>query len=74
MDEFIQVQQQTGAPGVTGWWGRVLPTLTPEQVESLDQAADSPDISHRTISIVLGRWGHKVSPGQVGHWRRNRER
>ena len=71
MDEFHQVQQESGRPGVSGWWADVLPRLTDEQTESLDAAARSRTISHRTISIVLGRWGFEVTPAQVGHWRRN---
>lgn len=71
MDEFLAVQQEAKGPGTGGWWDRVLPELSDEQVESLMGAARSRDISHRTISIVLGRWGFKVSPEMVGHWRRN---
>ena len=71
MDEFVQVQQQGKQPGSVGWWDRVLPELTAEQVEGLRSAARSPEISHRTISVVLGKWGFQVSPGSVGHWRRN---
>jgi hypothetical protein len=74
VDEFVAVQEETGTPGVAGWWDRVLPELSDEQRTSLLDAAGSPTISHRTISIVLGRWGHKVSPGMVGHWRRNHVR
>lgn len=70
MDEFLQVQSELGTPGVAGWWDRVLPELSEEQRQSLGQAAGNSSISHRTISIVLGRWGHRVTPAQVGHWRR----
>ena len=71
MDEFEQVQSQS-KPGTQGWWDRVLPNLTPEQAETLDRTAESRNISHRTISIVLGQWGFEVSAAQVGHWRRSR--
>ena len=67
----MAVQAEAKGPGTGGWWDRVLPELTEEQSGSLYQAAQNRDISHRTISIVLGRWGFKVSPEMVGHWRRN---
>lgn len=70
MDEFLQVQSEQRGPGTTGWWDRVIPTLTDEQRQSLEAAGRSRDISHRTISVVLERWGHRVSPAMVGHWRR----
>jgi hypothetical protein len=72
MNEFLEVQASYGNPGTSGWWERVLPELTPDQNQSLHEAAANPLISHRTISVVLNRWGFKVSPGQIGHWRRNR--
>jgi len=71
VDEFLAVQAGQKGPGTFGWWDRVIPELTGEQQASLEQAANNRDISHRTISIVLGRWGHKVTPAMVGHWRRN---
>lgn len=71
MDEFLEVQAQGQKPGTVGWWERVMPELTEEQVASLNRAAGNPAISHRTISIVLGNWGFEVSPAAVGHWRRN---
>jgi hypothetical protein len=74
VDEFLQVQQSGKQPGLTGWWDRVLPELSEEQVEALNGAALAPEISHRTISVVLGKWGFRVSPGAVGHWRRNHVR
>lgn len=70
VDEFVEVQAQAKKPGTDGWWDRVIPKLTEEQSESLRQAADNRDISHRTISVVLGRWGFEVTPAMVGHWRR----
>jgi hypothetical protein len=74
LDEFREVQAGKKGPGMTGWWDAVLPELSTDQVEGLLQAATEPSISHRTISIVLGRWGFEVSPGAVGHWRRNHVR
>jgi hypothetical protein len=74
VDEFLEVQAGKRGPGVAGWWDDVLPRLSDEQAASLKQAATEPSISHRTISIVLGRWGFEVSPGAVGHWRRNHVR
>ncbi|HEY7821948.1 MAG TPA: hypothetical protein VIG24_03900 [Acidimicrobiia bacterium] len=70
MDEFLEVQQTLKGPGTPGWWDDLFPKLTDEQAASLQQAAESKQISHRTISVVLSKWGHKVSPAQVGHWRR----
>lgn len=70
LEEFWEAQQGR-KPGTAGWWERVLPELSEEQVDSLNQAAGNPTISHRTISVVLGRWGFEVSPAAVGHWRRN---
>jgi hypothetical protein len=68
VDEFKQVQAGLGKPGTLGWWERL--ELPPEQAEALDAAGRDPSISHRAISIVLERWGVKVSAVQVGHWRR----
>ena len=70
VDEFLKVQAELKGPGTTGWWDEVIPALTDQQRESLMQAAESKAISHRAISIVLGKWGHAVKPGMVGHWRR----
>ena len=74
MDEFLEAQQEVSKPGTLGWWESVLPELDAERLGSLLEAARSPRISHRTISTVLGRWGYQVTPGQVGHWRRNNVR
>ena len=71
VDEFEQAQQESSKPGTVGWWDRVMQNLTAEQVESLNRAAGNPAITHRTISVVLGNWGHQVTPAMVGHWRRN---
>ena len=71
MDEFLQVQAAKKGPGVAGWWEQVLPALSEKQRDDLREAAVSRNISHRTISIVLGQWGFDVSPASVGHWRRN---
>lgn len=71
MDEFLAEQERQRGPGTAGWWVHAEQTLTAEQFEQLQQAADNPAISHRTISVVLERWGVKVTPGMVGHWRRN---
>jgi hypothetical protein len=71
LDEFVQVQGTVKPPGMLGWWETVIPELTDEQADALGQAGRDRSISHRTISIVLDRWGHRVSPAQVGHWRRN---
>lgn len=70
VDEFVEAQSSLKGPGTAGWWDRVLPELTAEQSESLHAAAADRNISHRAISIVLGKWGFKVSPAMVGHWRR----
>jgi len=70
VDEFVEVQASLKGPGTAGWWDRVLPDLTADQSESLHAAAADRNISHRAISIVLGKWGFKVSPAMVGHWRR----
>jgi len=74
VDEFLEVQATKKSPGVSGWWDDVIPQLSEEQVASLEQAARSSQISHRTISIVLARWGFEVTAGSVGHWRRNHVR
>jgi hypothetical protein len=70
VDEFLQVQDNSKAPGTIGWWETVMPQLTEKQQDDLTQAAAARNITHRTISIVLGQWGHRVSAAQVGHWRR----
>jgi len=71
VDEFLRVQNDAAKPGTTGWWDRVLPELSEKQLASLMEAARSKGISHRTISIVLGKWGYQVSAPSVGHWRRS---
>ena len=70
LDEFRKVQSSLGTPGVRGWWERARPVLSDEQWESLMAAGRDWSISHRAISVVLSDWGVKVSPQQVGHWRR----
>jgi hypothetical protein len=70
VDEFAQTQAQLNGPGIRGWWAN-LHDLTDEQRQSLDAAGHNRAITHRTISIVLERWGISASPMQVGHWRRN---
>jgi hypothetical protein len=74
VDEFAEVQAGQKRPGVDGWWERVLPVLDAGQLERLMAAAADRTISHRTVSVVLGQWGHDVSCAQVAHWRRNRVR
>jgi len=71
VDEFVQEQAERKAPGMLGWWERVLPQLSDDQRESLMEAAVSRDIKHSTIAIVLRRWGFDVNQAMVGHWRRN---
>lgn len=70
MNEFVEAQREQGKAGVAGWWDRVMPALSEKQAQDLFEAAADRNISHRTISIVLGRWGFPVSASQVGHWRR----
>ena len=70
VDEFREVQAQSKKPGYAGWWDRVIPELSEEQRQSLEQAGADRGISHRTISVVLGKWGFEVTPAMVGHWRR----
>jgi hypothetical protein len=72
VDEFLAAQKDLAAPGVRGWWENL--EITDEQKTALDQAAEDRRISHRAISVVLSRWGYEVTPAQVGHWRRKRER
>jgi len=74
VDEFEHTQRNMKGPGTAGWWDKVIPTLDPEQQQSLEAAGTNPNISHRTISVVLERWGHRVTQAQVGHWRRNHVR
>jgi hypothetical protein len=71
VDEFLEVQSSKKGPGTVGWWVRARADLGPDRWQQLEDAADNPAISHRTISVVLERWGVKVTPGMVGHWRRN---
>ena len=73
-DDFREVQSQYRGPGIAGWWNDLIPLLTDDQAEALKQAATDRTISHRTISIVLRRWGHEITVAQVGHWRRNHVR
>ena len=71
MNEFAVEQERQARPGTTGWWVYAEQALDSGQFAQLQEAADTPTISHRTISVVLERWGVKVTPGMVGHWRRN---
>jgi hypothetical protein len=69
MDEFREAQSILKRPhGYKAWWETL--DLTDRQREDLMAAGADPDISHRAILIVLKQWGHKVSLGQIGHWRR----
>jgi len=70
MDEFAQVQAALKGPGSVGWWEKVIPQLEPDRAEALVRNAADRNISHRTISVVLERWGHPVTVAQVAHWRR----
>ena len=71
MNEFLAEQERQRGPGMTGWWTKAQQQLDADQWRQLEEAAVNRDISHRTISIVLDRWGVKVTAGMVGHWRRN---
>jgi hypothetical protein len=71
VSEFLEEQERQRGPGTAGWWARAQEALDAERWQQLQDAADNPGISHRTISVVLDRWGVKVTPGMVGHWRRN---
>ena len=71
MNEFVAEQERQRGPGSSGWWVNAQQTLDPDKWQQLEEAADNRAISHRTISIVLERWGIKVTPGMIGHWRRN---
>lgn len=74
MDEFRKVQAELERPGVRGWWVKVLGELDDERRGHLEAAAGDPEIMHRTIAIVLERWGYQVNVAQVAHWRRNHVR
>ena len=71
MNEFYEAQAQVKPPGVPGWWLNVLADLDPNRKDQLIEAATDRAISHRTIAVVLQRWGYKVTTAQIGHWRRN---
>jgi hypothetical protein len=71
VDEFETAQASLKAPGLPGWWEKVIPQLDAARAESLQRAARNRDISHRAISVVLAGWGFDVTPSKVAHWRRN---
>ena len=71
MNEFYEAQRQVKPSGVSGWWVKVLADIDQTRRDQLIEAASDPNISHRAIAVVLQRWGYSVSPGSVGHWRRN---
>ena len=74
MNVFREVQEENKGPGTVGWWEKVVPELDEDRRNDLLDAARSRDISHRTIAVVLGRWGFDVTVAQVGHWRRTHVR
>ena len=74
VNEFLEAQGGLKPPGTSGWWDRVLPELSDGQRADLLEAGRSREISHRAIAVVLGKWGHTVTPAQVGHWRRTHVR
>lgn len=71
VDEFRAVQAELKGPGLRGWWVDVLEQLDDQRRESLLAAAADREITHRTISVVLQRWGYDISVPRVSHWRRN---
>ena len=70
LDEFREVQDSLHSSGVRGWWERAKAQLPEDKWDALLAAGADRTISHRAISMVLERWGVKVSAVQVGHWRR----
>jgi hypothetical protein len=69
MEEFREAQSRLKRPsGYKAWWETL--DLTEQQREDLMAAGADSSISHRAILIVLQDWGHKISLGQIGHWRR----
>jgi len=70
LDVFRQVQEELRRPGVAGWWVEVLEELDDDRRTALETAAADRTITHRTISVVLERWGYQVTPARVAHWRR----
>lgn len=70
MSEFHEAQRQLKKPGISGWWEHVLADLDEQRRDALIEAAHDPQISHRAIAVVLGRWGYEVNREKVAHWRR----
>ena len=57
MDEFVAAQDRLPRGNTISWYERVTPELSGDQVEALDAALASPDISARAIAVVLEGWG-----------------
>ena len=69
MDEFRRAQSELKRPnGYRAWWETI--DVTDQQRADLEAAGADPTICHRAIHIVLKSWGHEVTVGQIGHWRR----
>lgn len=68
------MEQTRILPGnAVSWYERIAPELTADQLESLDAALASADISARAIAAVLERWGHPVKEGTIARWRVQRK-
>lgn len=70
VSEFAD-EQARSKKGQPSWYDLTVPELTDEQRADLDAALADRQIFPRTISVVLARWGYKVTPSQVA-WHRKR--
>ena len=74
MNEFVRAEQERRKQrgNAQSWYERVIPDLTQEQRDALDEALSDVSISARTIATVLDRWGFEVKEHTIGTWRRLR--
>jgi hypothetical protein len=68
LDEFYKVQATLPKGGHRFWWDDC--DLTVEQRDAVVEALSRPDLSDRTVTIILNQWGVKVTKSQVSHLRR----
>lgn len=70
LEQFDEAQDGLKGPGYLSWYDRVVPDLTDEQRDALDQALKHPKYTAKAIAKVLADWGHDVGHEKVARHRR----